>query len=185
MDYGNGWKLEDSILYRLGTVSEKKGEMLLVNALDLDGTIIKSPSPNIQSPWTWTYSNTVDRIRQVNDAGWHTVIFSNRGDAKTDKMRRLVIQKIDKVLQGLGMNVDVFVATAKDENRKPQAGMFNLFLKLRGKGFSKYTGYMTGDAEGDDSPVPEYRRANDDKGFAQAAKLVYLRPVTYFTGKEL
>ena len=167
----------------MGNVPEVKGDTLLINALDADGTIIKSPSPNITSPWTWTYPNTVERVKQIANAGWHTVIFSNRADAGSEKMKMLTMQKFDKVIDGLGIPIDIFIATAKDENRKPDVGMFELFLQLRGKGYTKYAGYMTGDAEGSDSPYPQYRRSSDDKGFAQNVGLIFLRPNQYFEGK--
>ena len=149
----------------------------------MDGTIIMPQSVNLQSPWTWLYPNTVERIKQVSQAGWHMVIFTNRGDAKSEKMKELTRQKIDKVVAGLGIEIDVFVATAKDSNRKPDDGMFKLFLKLRIGQKKKYAGYMVGDAEGPDSPYPEYRRSNDDKGFAEKTGLVFMRPIEYFTGQ--
>src|SRR5581483_4301202 len=89
------WQTKGSILFRLGNVPEVKGDTLLINALDADGTIIKSPSPNITSPWTWTYPNTVERVKQIANAGWHTVIFSNRADAGSEKMKMLTMQKFD------------------------------------------------------------------------------------------
>lgn len=180
----SSWQTEGSVLYRLGNVPEQKGDTFLINALDMDGTVIKPQGVNVQSPWTWLYPNTVERIKQISDAGWHTVIFTNRGDAKSEKMKELTRQKIDKVIAGLGIPVDVFVATAKDDNRKPDDGMFKLFLKLRAKDKTKYAGYMIGDAEGSDSPYPEYRRSNDDKGFAGKTGLVFMRPIEYYTGVD-
>lgn len=189
----NVWQIEDTVLYRLDSrlknvaVDQKR---LSVVAFDLDGTLIKVDNPGVTSSWTIYNEITPQKVREWITKGWHPVIFSNRADAANrEAVKEALKKKIDAVLSALGNPpMDVFVAMAKDGYRKPEVGMWKMFLQKRGTSdgvggrmVREYTGYFVGDAEGPTSSVADFRWSDSDLKFAKATGLTFVTPNVMFS----
>lgn len=177
------WTAHQTCIYTL-VATEIKADLSLAKilALDMDGTLINT-KPGDVSPtgWSLRFPKSPEILQQYRKEGWHIVIFSNQKNLSGSRQEQYM-QRIASILKVLGP-LDVFAAiggAGDDEYRKPNTGMFKLYMSLRLQAYKEYAGYFVGDAEGSTSPVPEYRWSDSDKKFADATKLVFKRPEEVF-----
>ena len=107
------------------------------------------------------------------------VLFSNQaGFSKQNPFTgrgKQVMTKIDTFAWQLALPLTAFLATARDGNRKPQAGMLRLLKASTGFDSLHSDSFFCGDAAG-----REQDHSADDKGFAQAAGLRFMVPEEVF-----
>ena len=84
---------------------------------------------------------------------------------------------MDEILQGAGVPATVYAATLKDENRKPEVGMWTHFTQNSndGKEVDKENSYYVGDAAGRPEDF-----ADTDKLFAEAIGMPFKVPEDVF-----
>jgi bifunctional polynucleotide phosphatase/kinase len=112
----------------------------------------------------------------TNLAGRNVVIFSNRSKKDFGALRAL--RDFVALLEAAGGSCDVYAATARDRNRKPQQGAWERFLRDRGVALTPFlrgASFFCGDAAG---------RASDfsasDRGFAVNAGVRFCVPEQIF-----
>ena len=62
--------------------------------------------------------------------GYNIVIFTNQyAKSKNEKLKK--VERVKTFLKNINLPIYVYIATEKDENRKPNIGMWNMFIKNR------------------------------------------------------
>ncbi|XP_011877735.1 PREDICTED: uncharacterized protein F21D5.5 [Vollenhovia emeryi] len=126
-----------------------------VAAYDMDGTLIKPKSglvfPKDCNDWQLLYPDIPGHLKQLHTNGYKIVIFTNQlglstGKVKVDDFKR----KIERVLQKIGVPIQVFIAVGKSIYRKPTIGMWELLEKEKNGGIAidKSNSFYVGDAAG-------------------------------------
>jgi bifunctional polynucleotide phosphatase/kinase len=119
-------------------------------------------------------------VQEIHDSGFKIVVFSNQAlikSALTGKGATQFKAKVDSVLKEAGVPAAVIAATMKDENRKPEMGMWTHFTE-HCNGETKVdlkSSYYVGDAAG-----REYDFSDSDKQFAEAIGLPFKTPEDVF-----
>lgn len=142
------WKIYETVYYRTPLYTNPvKG----LAGFDLDSTLIISDRGEIfaNKGWLWAYDKVPETLQKANDLGYTIAIFSNR------KVKGHLIENtidiIEQVIAKLGLPVYAFLATADDQFRKPNIGMFALFKQLTGTTTLDSNSYYCGDAAGSTS----------------------------------
>ena len=121
-------------------------------------------------------------LRSLHARGYTLVIFSNQAGFPKQKPfsgRGLqVMTKVDTFTQQLEVPITALLATARDGNRKPQAGMLRLFLASIGCDSLQPDSFFCGDAAG-----RSHDHSADDKGFAESAGLKFMLPEQVFVAE--
>lgn len=162
----NSWTqhpLAPSVLFRPGAVGVRKTCVLF----DFDGTLITSRINSAQ----WKLSHpSVPAVLQSLAANNDLYIVSNQFGEKI-KMDT-VFTKMRGFLECVQLDIPIFIATAKDEYRKPKTGIWDLI-----KSEQEYDdGVFVGDANGVDW------KAFSDLLFAVNAGLRFIGPLALFDG---
>ena len=113
------------------------------------------------------------------------MIFSNQATIKsalTGKAATNFKAKVDSILKSAGIKAAVLAATLKDENRKPETGMFDHFVSACNGGVAVdvESSFFVGDAAGRPFDI-----AGTDKEFAAATKLPFKTPEEMFGDSAL
>lgn len=153
-------------------------------SFDLDQTLIKPKGkkkiPKTATDWEFFSVWTKVKLQQaIRDNSSRFVIFTNQNGVGLGLVDLKIIQeRIELVTKRLNMPCTVFVATEKDQFRKPQISMFNLFEKSFNDGLKvdRESSFYCGDAIG----YPTHSDA--DIKFAQALKLPFLTPEKFLRG---
>ena len=119
-------------------------------------------------------------MQRLQQDGFKLVIFTNQALIRGDLSGRLATEfraKVDSILVAAGVSASVFVATQKDCNRKPHAGMWKLFEECNGQQDLTVApeSFYCGDAAG-----REQDHSADDKNFAVAVGLPFKLPEDMF-----
>jgi HAD superfamily hydrolase (TIGR01662 family) len=120
------------VMYKLyGSPSLSNGSNAAVECtgligFDLDSTLVVPKSgakfPTGPSDWKWMYSDIPLKLRQLTAEGKRIAIISNQGGIPKQNSKEVVQQRIDSVVEALGLPVDVFCAIDKSIFRKPCTG---------------------------------------------------------------
>ena len=118
---------------------------------DVDGTIIRTKSGNKfpidQNDWQLWHSSVRKKLNELISNNVRVIFVTNQngiGSGKTDKDSW--IQKMDKLLEKLEIDIEIFVSSGPGAFRKPLPGVFHLlktYLGLETKNL-----VMIGDAAG-------------------------------------
>lgn len=150
-----------------------------IAAFDLDGTFIEPITGIIANVNNWRFLIDPNIIKQLYDDSWNIVIFSNqkyKGKALSNSLNK--VQLIIDQYHDLNVNVSAYVASAEDEFRKPDIGMWRQFLLDHNIDQSEISNasFYVGDAEGPRSSNPAYRWSDTDKVFAENIGLAFYTP---------
>ena len=140
---------------------------------DLDHTLIKPKNGKKfaidEYDYEYLFSNTREHLIELSKT-YTIVIFSNQS-----KFNDGIINKIKHIQDDLNIKFCIFISKLKDNNRKPQVGLYDLFKNLTSSTISMYVG----DASG---------RKNDhsfsDLYFAHNINVPFMTPELYFLGVE-
>jgi bifunctional polynucleotide phosphatase/kinase len=109
------------------------------------------------------FPNRRKQLEDIIKLGYNIVIFTNQyAKSSSEKLKK--IQRIKHFMDILKLPVFVYIATGKNEYRKPDIGMWNLFLKSRKNSLKKVV--FVGDALGRPQDF-----SDSDKMFAENLKL--------------
>ena len=118
-------------------------------------------------------------LRRLHEQGYTLAIFSNQGGFSKHNpfagRGKAVMTKIDTFTHQLALPITAFLATARDGNRKPQAGMLRMFKASSGVQSLHADSFFCGDAAG-----RPHDHSADDKAFAEAAGLKFMLPEEVF-----
>lgn len=153
-----------------------------VAAFDMDWTLIRSVRgrfPKDANDWTFL-PNRLQILKNHRDTGNTLVIFTNQGYKKTQLTS--AIQRVNNILTTLineGVNPWVFAATDHDIYRKPNIGMWNVFVQYF-PNLNKSASFFVGDSAGRPQD-----HSNHDIGFAQNSGLKFYIPEEIFPNNNV
>lgn len=156
----------------------------ILASFDLDGTLIKPKSnkriPKSATDWELFSVWTKVKLQQVlKENRARFLMFTNQNGVGLNLVSLEEVQKrVELVAKRLDIPCIVFVATQKNEFRKPMTGMFKLFLKSfnDSKPINYEKSFYCGDAIG----YPSHSDA--DVKFAQILGLPFLTPEKFLRG---
>ncbi|XP_018392374.1 PREDICTED: uncharacterized protein F21D5.5 [Cyphomyrmex costatus] len=126
-----------------------------VAAYDMDGTLIKTKSglvfPKDCNDWQLLYPDVPGKLKQLHTNEYKIVIFTNQAGLSTGKFKISDFKgKIEKVVQKIGVPIQVFIAVGRSIYRKPTIGMWELLEKEKNGGITidKAKSFYVGDAAG-------------------------------------
>lgn len=156
-----------------------------LSSFDIDDTITKSKSgrflPKDATDWQYLTDDTRDKIQQTVADGQRLVLFTNQNGVGARIVTLESVQKrLEATVKGLGVPCTIFVAVNKDKFRKPQSGMYELFVQAfnGGKQIDLDKSFYCGDAIGH----PAF--SDSDIRFARAVGLPFLNPQEFLRGDK-
>jgi bifunctional polynucleotide phosphatase/kinase len=123
------FKQHETVFYYEPT-DYKKSESIA--AFDLDWTLTyneKHLYPK-EVDDIYIFPNRKQVLEKLIEDGYNIVIFTNQF-AKTKKEKQKKVERITTFIEKLNLPVCVYISTEKDNYRKPNIGMWNLFKKER------------------------------------------------------
>lgn len=166
------WEHVKSVWVHRGTTASNQ-----LAAFDLDSTLIYPDDGRSYATkgFVFAYDQVAETLATLAEEGWTLVIFSNRYGPATPTLRLA-----EQLLKRLSVNPWIFFATRRDEFRKPEGGMFRLFLELSGLKPDLVNSFYTGDAVGPTAIVPWFQWAESDRLFAEGVGLPFRTPLEVF-----
>ncbi|KAG5331513.1 PNKP kinase, partial [Acromyrmex charruanus] len=126
-----------------------------VAAYDMDGTLIRTKSglvfPKDCNDWQLLYHDVPGKLKQLHMTRYKIVIFTNQAGLSTGKFKISDFKgKIEKIVQKIGVPIQVFIAVGKSIYRKPTIGMWEFLEKEKNGGITinKAKSFYVGDAAG-------------------------------------
>ena len=178
-------------------IKTKSGAISTTKSDTITHTAPGNTFPSNERDWIFFNPLVPPTLRRLHATGHTLVIFSNQGMppltsttafpfltplpggfSKSNPFTgrgQATMSKIDCFTQQLQLPLTVYLATARDGNRKPAAGMLRLFNEFRGSDQLHPDSFFCGDAAG----RPNDHSA-DDRGFAAAAGLKFVVPEEMF-----
>ncbi|KAL0104951.1 hypothetical protein PUN28_016531 [Cardiocondyla obscurior] len=126
-----------------------------VAAYDMDGTLIKTKSglvfPKDCSDWQLLYPVIPGKLKELYNNEYKIVIFTNQAGLSKGKVKIKDFKfKIEKIVQRIGVPIQVYIAVGSSIYRKPAIGMWELLEKEKNGGIviDKVNSFYVGDAAG-------------------------------------
>ncbi|CRH00727.1 bifunctional polynucleotide phosphatase/kinase, putative [Plasmodium relictum] len=124
------WNIvEDSLVYRI--VKDKEDKIYKkIYSFDLDNTLILSrtyfkPAQN-EHDYIFYSDNVIDFLKKKYSENYKIIIFSNQKGVSTGKISLLnIINRVDDVIEKIGIPLECYLALRNDKYRKPRIGMYN------------------------------------------------------------
>jgi bifunctional polynucleotide phosphatase/kinase len=164
-----------------------------IAAFDMDGTLITTKSgkvhPESRVDWKWLSPLVKPTLRQYHNDGYKLVIFTNQaGIIKHPEKKKAIEGKIIDLATELGCPVQAFIATGKDNNRKPVSTMWKLLEdNNNGIDICKTKSFYVGDAAGRASGWKDVRKKDfscSDRKFASNVGVKFYTPEEFFDKEE-
>lgn len=144
----NAWKHPNTIL-------GKQSTQVKVAAFDLDSTLITTKTrakfPKSASDWRLLNSRVASIFSSLATDDFVIVIFTNQAGVTNGRITESFVKtRVEGILSALKVDVGVFVATGKDNFRKPATGMWDLFVQMIGgaERIDTEKSFYVGDAAG-------------------------------------
>ncbi|SBT36921.1 bifunctional polynucleotide phosphatase/kinase, putative (PNKP) [Plasmodium ovale wallikeri] len=124
----SNWNIvEDSLLYRI--VKDKEDKIYKkIFAFDLDNTLILSRSffkPAQNENDYMFYTDIIDFLKKKRSEDYKIIIFSNQKGVSTGKISLLnIVNRVDDIIQKIGIPLECYLALKNDKYRKPRTGMY-------------------------------------------------------------
>ncbi|KAJ1517895.1 hypothetical protein HMI55_005115 [Coelomomyces lativittatus] len=106
-----------------------------IAAFDLDNTLTialeQGESERVQGKWKMFGGDLLirDKLTELHDSGYKIVVFSNQYNLPArERHWQSFLLKLKLLLQTIDVPSQAFLATAKDDYRKPSSGMWEHFL---------------------------------------------------------
>lgn len=181
---GSPWrKLAATLLVREDAAAKAVASPKIAG-FDLNDTLVSSRigAPGYQvtvADWMLYSGTVVPKLRELHDAGFKLVIFTNQGNIRTalEGKRALAVKAyIDAFLKEVKVPMLVLAATFRDDFRKPSAGMWREMEKLNGGvAVDKAASLYVGDAAGGPG-----EHSADDVGFAKVVGVRFVHANDFF-----
>jgi bifunctional polynucleotide phosphatase/kinase len=149
----------------------------IIAAFDLDWTLVRTIRgrfPKDENDWAFL-PNRIGVLKYYQEMGHTIVIFTNQG-YKGNKLIMAInrINKIISALIGEKLNISVLAATDNNLYRKPNIGMWQVFIQNISN-FDKNQSFYVGDAAGRNQD-----HSSDDRDFATTIGLKFYVPEEIF-----
>lgn len=174
-----------------------------VAIFDFDSTLIKTKSGNKfardSSDWQWWHASVPTTLQKLHSEGYLIAILSNQSgislksnSAKTPKSDQKRLSdfktKATAIMTQLDLPISIYAATAKDEFRKPRAGMWRQLLEDHGLASAPGAvdlakSLFVGDAAGRSGSTTKDFSCSD-RNFAANVGTPFHTPEEYFLGEE-
>ncbi|PXF48982.1 Bifunctional polynucleotide phosphatase/kinase [Gracilariopsis chorda] len=179
----NSWKEQNSVL--------RKDNPVKIAAFDLDSTLITTKSrakfPKSPNDWRLLNSQIQPMISALADDGYLIVIFTNQAGVSNGRINESFVKtRLQGILAALKVDVGVFVATGKDNFRKPATGMWDKLVQMIGgiERVDDQNSFYVGDAAGRRArPGHSADFSDSDLRFSINIGLQFRTPEEYFLGK--
>jgi len=154
-----------------------------VAAFDFDGTIAATKSgkkfPTSEDDWKWQYDTVPAKIKELHKQKYTIIIVSNQAGFASGKDNKGMgdkwMQKLDTIIEQLGIEALVFCSTSKNIYRKPLPTFFTEFIPNKLHSASFYCG----DAAGRPADF-----SDTDRKFALNIPIQFISPETLFLNKQ-
>jgi len=168
-------------------------------SFDLDGTLISTKSgakfAKDAQDWKWRFHLIPIVLKELSSKGFKIVIFTNqKGIGSNEERLEVLITKLTAISEKLGLPIDAYIATGDDQFRKPDLGMWQLFLSGNGQfnDRSKLKVVFVGDAAGRKSRKAAKGKAkaaadfsDSDRQFAVSAGISFFDETEAFQNGKL
>ncbi|XP_046472351.1 uncharacterized protein F21D5.5 isoform X1 [Neodiprion pinetum] len=165
-----------------------------IAAYDMDGTLIKTQSghvfPKDHNDWQLIFSEVPGKLKKLHKEGYKIVIFTNQGSLSLGKWKPSDFKvKIERIIQKIGVPIQVFIATGKSIYRKPLTGMWDSLVNHKNEGVTvdKDSSFFVGDAAGrkkDWGPKKKKDHSSADRLLALNLGLKFQTPEEHFLGHK-
>eukprot|EP01147_Barroeca_monosierra_P003465 gene3465-8297_t len=173
------------------------GEETIKNAsiagFDLDGTIITTKSgkrfPTGPADWKFCFDQVPKRLRSLYENHTKVVFFTNQAGLEKKKTKPSDIkEKIEAIIEQIGIPVTVLVCTGHNQFRKPSILLWEYFLEHCNRGKLDISqSVFVGDAAGrikDWRPGAKKDFSCSDRMFAANIGVSFYTPEEYFLGER-
>ncbi|XP_064466626.1 bifunctional polynucleotide phosphatase/kinase-like isoform X2 [Ornithodoros turicata] len=165
-----------------------------IAAFDLDGTIITTKSGKVfpvdVKDWKLLYSEVRTKLKSLAEEGYKIVVITNqRGVAKGYSNEAAFMGKLEKILEHLNINAQVYVCFGLGFFRKPVPGVWR-HLETEGNGnipIDMQESFYVGDAAGRQANWEPRRKkdfSSSDRLFALNVGLRFHTPEEFFLKKS-
>jgi DNA 3'-phosphatase len=170
------WQQHQTVIYKLGHTPLPSNIKMM--AFDYDGTLHISDRCEKYpvTSFIWAYDKIPEYFQMISQLGYIIVIFSNRSNAHFNIKE--VKYRLECIMRECQVPISIFLSTAKDNFRKPNTGMLELFKSLYN--INTIEGIFCGDAAGETSNNPAHKWNDSDINFAINAKLTFVEPHMIF-----
>ncbi|XP_050305522.1 uncharacterized protein F21D5.5 [Anthonomus grandis grandis] len=161
-----------------------------VASFDIDGTIITPKSgarfPKDPDDWMWNIHDVGKHLKKLFDEEFKIVFFTNQSKVGTDPVRvKGFKRKIENIVKGLNLPIQVFISLGKNMYRKPMTGMWDLLVTQKNEDVEVDVSksFFVGDAAGRDKDwAPKKRKDHSyaDRFFAMNIGLKFYTPEEFF-----
>jgi bifunctional polynucleotide phosphatase/kinase len=167
-----------------------QGTPVGIAAFDLDSTIITTKSgskfPRSAGDWKLISPRILIKLQQVHACGMKVVVFTNQGGVATGRIDISFLHtRCEAIATALAIPVAFYIATAKNQFRKPSSRMWDVCIDhLGGSNMVDMTqSFYVGDAAGRPPSSRKQRDFSDsDRKFALNVGVSFYTPEMYFDG---
>ena len=128
------WVSYSGIMYKLHSGVPSTAEEMI--AFDMDGTLIKTKSGKVfpvnENDWTLWDTRVRTTLQRLHGENKYLAIISNQSGIQSNKVSKTSVQqKVDKIIELIGVPMDFICAIEDDHFRKPRPGMWEFLAFAR------------------------------------------------------
>jgi bifunctional polynucleotide phosphatase/kinase len=161
-----------------------------IAAFDLDSTIITTKSgskfPRSAGDWKLISPRILIKLQEVHACGMKVVVFTNQGGVATGRIDASFLHtRFEAIAAALAIPVAFYIATAKNQFRKPSSRMWEVCIEHLGGStmVDMPHSFYVGDAAGRPPSSRKQRDFSDsDRKFALNVGVSFYTPEMYFDG---
>lgn len=170
----------------------RKDGLIKIAAFDLDSTIITTKTrakfPKTAHDWKFAFNRVANTLATLTGEGCVIVIFTNQAGVSNGRINEAFVKaRLDGIMAAVKADIGVFVATGKDNYRKPSTGMWEEFVERMGgmHCIDSKNSFYVGDAAGRPArPGSPKDFSDSDLRFSINIDLPFRTPEEYFSGKK-
>lgn len=172
----------ESLYYKIHNLSTN------IAAFDLDYTLIKPKSgnkfPKNKDDWMFINDKIKLYLNTLNTNNYSIVIFTNQKGISRGKLSISdFYEKITKIQDDIGFEINTFISTKDDMYRKPMTGMWDFLISKMEVEVDYKNSFYVGDAAG---RVYKKRKdhSSDDLFFANNVNVQFFTPEKFFNEQD-